>query len=66
MQLKLRTTAMRQFLEDSIQAGIVGGYRKAHKYFDDPTEEIITNSILEYVMLNIEETFIFPGEQECE
>jgi hypothetical protein len=62
MQIKLRSSAIRDLIEDTIKIGVIGGYRRAHKYFENPTEEIISDCIINYVMDSLEETFIFPGE----
>lgn len=46
-------------LQDSIEIGIDAGYRRAFKHTDNPSEEHIKSEILNYIMLQISENFIF-------
>jgi len=46
-------------LEDCIEIGIDGGFNKAHKHTDNPTEQQLKEEILRYVMLQISEKFVF-------
>lgn len=46
-------------LEDCIEIGIDGGFNKAHKHTDNPTEQQLKEEIFRYVMLQISEKFVF-------
>lgn len=46
-------------LEDCIETGIDGGFNKAHKHTDNPTEQQLKEEILRYIMLQISEKFVF-------
>ncbi len=46
-------------LEDCIEIGIDGGFNKAHKHTDNPTEQQLKEEILRYIMLQISEKFVF-------
>lgn len=54
-----------KILEDVVEVGINGGYSRAFKYDDKPSDDHIRETILHYVMLSISENFIFDDfEQE--
>ena len=55
-KLKVNTYAV---LEECIEMGINGGWNKAHKHTDNPTEEQIKEELLRYIMLQICEKFEF-------
>ena len=55
-KLKVNTYAV---LEECIEIGINGGWNKAHKHTDNPTEEQIKEELLRYIMLQICEKFKF-------
>lgn len=55
-KLKVNTYAV---LEECIEIGINGGWNKAHKHTDDPSEEYIKEQILHYIMLQVCEKFKF-------
>ena len=55
-KLKVNTYAV---LEECIEIGINGGWNKAHKHTDDPSEEYIKDQILHYIMLEVCEKFKF-------
>ncbi len=46
-------------LERCIEDGIEGGWNKAHKHTDTPSEEEIKQQIEHYIMLSICEMFKF-------
>ena len=48
-------------LEMCIENGLAYGYRRAFKHTDDPTEEFITNTIKESIMLELYEWFDFEA-----
>jgi pyruvate-formate lyase len=55
-KLKVNTYAV---LKECIEIGINGGWNKAHKHTDDPSEEYIKDQILHYIMLQVCEKFKF-------
>lgn len=46
-------------LSKCVESGISGGWNKAHKHTDKPSEEDLKEQIHNYVMLNINEEFQF-------
>ena len=52
----------RVILEQAIEEGVLHGYRRAFKHNEDPSEEIICETIEECVMSQIYEYFTFDGE----
>jgi hypothetical protein len=46
-------------LSECVENGIKGGWYKAHKHTDKPTEEVIFEMLNYYVMLEIAERFKF-------
>ena len=54
--LKVNTYVM---LEECIETGINGGWNKAHKHLDNPSEQYIKEQVLHYIMLQICEKFKF-------
>lgn len=65
MEMKLRPLAFRALIEDTIQAGITGGLRRAYKHVSDPAEEDVIQMVLQYVMSALDEIVEFP-EHICE
>ena len=51
-------------LKECIEIGINAGYRRAFKHIDNPSEEIIKEEILKYVILEIVEKFNFDDQKE--
>ena len=49
-------------LEQAIEEGVRRGYRRAFKHNEDPSEEIICETIEECVMSTVYEYFTFPEE----
>jgi hypothetical protein len=49
----------------AVEEGIPGGYRRAFKHNDNPSEDQIFESIREYVMMELCEVLSF-GDCECE
>jgi hypothetical protein len=52
----------REVLELAIEQGVARGYRRAHKYVENPTEESIAATIEECVMSAIYDWFEFEGD----
>ena len=50
---------MRVILEMAIEEGVRRGYSRAHKHNEDPSEEVICETIEECVMSQIYEYFEF-------
>jgi hypothetical protein len=59
------TVDIYKVLSRAVEEGIPGGYRKAFKHTDTPSEEQIFGSIYDYVMMEICEVLQF-GNSECE
>ena len=51
-------------LDQAISEGIRRGYRRAFKHNEDPSEEIICETIEDCVMSSLYEYFDFPEEQQ--
>lgn len=51
-------------LERAVEAGIDGGYHRAHKYTDTPSEGDLKLQILQYVMNEINEIIVFEAEED--
>ncbi len=49
-------------LSQAINEGVLRGYRRAFKHNEDPSEEVICETIEECVMSQIYEYFTFPEE----
>ena len=56
------TPKFRVILEQAISEGVKIGYRRAFKHNDDPSEEVICETIEECVMSQIYEYFTFDDE----
>ena len=54
----------RVILEQALEEGIRRGYRRAYKHNEDPSEEVICDTIEECVMGSLYEYFNFPEEQQ--
>ena len=52
----------RVILDQAISEGVKIGYRRAFKHNDDPSEEVICETIEECVMSQIYEYFTFDDE----
>ncbi len=52
----------RVILEQAIEEGTRRGYRRAFKYNEEPTEEVICDTIEDCVMSQIYEYFTFDDE----
>jgi hypothetical protein len=53
----------REVLELAIEQGVARGYRRAHKYVENPTEESIAATIEECVMSAIYDWFDFDESE---
>ena len=51
-------------LSQAIEEGVKRGYRRAYKHNEDPSEEIICETIEDCVMSSLYEYFDFPEEQQ--
>ena len=51
-------------LSQAIEEGVKRGYRRAYKHNEDPSEEVICDTIEECVMGSLYEYFDFPEEQQ--
>lgn len=49
-------------LSQAINEGVLRGYRRAFKHNEDPSEEVICETIEEYVMESLHEYFTFDDE----
>ena len=58
------TPKFRVILEQALEEGIRRGYRRAFKHNEDPSEEIICETIEDCVMGSLYEYFDFPEEQQ--
>ena len=56
------TPKFRVILDQAISEGVKIGYRRAFKHNDDPSEEVICETIEECVMSQIYEYFTFDDE----
>ena len=54
----------RVILDQAIGEGVKIGYRRAFKHNEDPSEEIICETIEDCVMSSLYEYFDFPEEQQ--
>ena len=52
----------RVILDQAIEEGVRRGYSRAHKHNEDPSEEVICETIEECVMSAIYEYFTFDDE----
>ena len=59
------TPKFRVILEQAINEGVLRGYRRAFKHNEEPTEEVICETIEECVMSSLYEYFDFPNE-DCQ
>jgi len=50
-------------LSQAIEEGVKRGYRRAYKHNEDPSEEVICDTIEDCVMGSLYEYFDFPEEQ---
>lgn len=55
---------IRKILERAIEDGIAYGYHRAHKYTDNPGENLITERISYGIWLEIDAIFAFDKEVE--
>ena len=53
---------IRKILEECIEAGVVCGYTRAHKYTDEPKETHIQRCIEDAIWLEIDERFEFDRD----
>ena len=51
-------------LSQAIEEGVKRGYRRAYKHNEDPSEEVICETIEDCVMGSLYEYFDFPEEQQ--
>ena len=58
------TPKFRVILEQALEEGIRRGYRRAFKHNEDPSEEVICDTIEECVMGAIYEYFTFDNEDD--
>ena len=54
----------RVILSQAIEEGVKRGYRRAYKHNEDPSEEVICDTIEDCVMGSLYEYFDFPEEQQ--
>jgi len=54
----------RVILEIALEQGIRRGYRRAFKHNEDPSEEVICDTIEECVMSSLYEYFTFPNDED--
>lgn len=52
----------RLILEQAIDEGVRAGYYRSHKHVEDPSPEVIIETIQEHVMSKFYEYFDFPEE----
>ena len=52
-------------LSQAIEEGVRRGYSRAHKHNEEPTEEVICETIEDCVMSSLYEYFDFPNE-DCQ
>ena len=58
------TPKFRVILEQAIEEGVLRGYRRAFKHNEDPSEEVICDTIEECVMSSLYEYFTFPNDED--
>jgi hypothetical protein len=58
------TPKFRVILDQAISEGVLRGYRRAYKHNENPSEEIICETIEDCVMSSLYEYFDFPEEQQ--
>ena len=58
------TPKFRVILDQAISEGVKIGYMRAFKHNEDPSEEIICETIEDCVMSSLYEYFDFPEEQQ--
>lgn len=56
----------RVILDQAIGEGVKIGYRRAYKHNEDPSEDIICETIEDCVMSSLYEYFDFPNEEDCQ
>lgn len=54
--IKFKTHAL---IERAVEAGVYGGYHRAHKHTNDPTEDYLVEQIVHYIMLELDEIIDF-------
>jgi hypothetical protein len=54
----------RVILEQAINEGVLRGYRRAFKHNEDPSEEVICETIEECVMIAVYEYFTFDEDYQ--
>ena len=54
----------RVILEQAIEEGVLRGYSRAHKHNEEPTQEVICETIEECVMSQIYEYFTFDEDYQ--
>ena len=58
------TPKFRVILDQAISEGVLRGYRRAYKHNEEPSEEIICETIEDCVMSSLYEYFDFPEEPQ--
>ena len=58
------TPKFRVILEQALEEGIRRGYMRAFKHNEDPSEDIICETIEDCVMSSLYEYFTFPNEED--
>lgn len=53
-----------RILRESVEAGVLCGWARAHKHTDSPTPDQIQTAIADSIMLEIGEYFVFDGDEE--
>lgn len=53
----------RRVLETALEEGVRLGYNRAHKHIQNPHDNVIVDSVVENVMLCLDEWFDFEEDQ---
>lgn len=63
MNMKVNTYRV---LSDAIERGIDGGWNRAHKHTDEPSEHQLKDELHHYIMLEICEYFNFDDDESVD
>lgn len=53
-----------KLFEETIEAGAQRGYHRARKHTENPTDEAVIESIVNCIMGDLHENFIFPDNDD--